>query len=215
MLAMEVPMRRTCYPIAMAMLLLLAPPGTGAGESAPAPAGNAAGEAAPPARKVLVVARVQQEDRRRHLEEETRTELQKRGVEVTLGSDAMTEADFVSEETIRKKVESLGVDGVLGFVVLKVDEIVKQSSASLSVGVGGYGGGGFGMFVGGTVPLGGSTKVSYNVQVRARYFARPFAGPAWEKIYKKNVEDDTTYIIQHLAYDSVKSLKKQKLIPAK
>ena len=207
-------MRRTCFPIAMAMLLL-ASPGTGAGESTPAAGGNAAGEAAPPARKVLVVARVKQEDRRRHLEEQARTELKERGVEAVLGSDVMTEADFESEETIRKKVESLGVDGVLGFVVLRVDESVKQSSMSLSVGVGGYGGGGLGVFVGGTVPLGGTTKVVHNVQVRARYFARPFAGPAWEKIYKEKVYEDTTPITERLAYDSVKSLKKKKLIPAK
>lgn len=208
-------MRRTYFPIAMAMLLLLAPSGTGAGESTPTPAANAAGAAPAPARKVLVVARVKQDDNRRYLEEQSGIELRKRGVETMLGSDVMTEADFVSEETIRKKVESLGVDGVLGFVVLRVDESVKQSSASLSVGVGGYGGGGFGMFVGGTVPLGGSSTVVRHVQVRARFFARPFAGPAWEKIYKQKVEDSTTYLIGHLAYDSVKSLKKQKLIPAK
>ena len=207
-------MRRTCFPIAMAMLLL-APLGTGAGESTPAAGGNAAGEAAAPARKVLVVARVKQEDRRRHLEEQTRTELQERGVEAMLGSDVMTEADFVSEETIRNKVESLDVDGVLGFVVLSVQESVEQSSVSLSVGVGGYGGGGLGVFVGGSVPLGGSTKVVHHVQVRARYFARPFADPAWEKIFKEKVYEDTTKITERLARDSVKSLKKKKLIPSK
>ena len=35
----------------------------------------------------------------------------------------------------------------------------------------------------GSVPLGaGQPKVTPKVRVRARYFARPFAGPAWEKI---------------------------------
>ena len=208
-------MRLTRFPFAMAMLLLLASPGAGAAESTPTAGGDAAGEAAAPARKVLVVARVRQEDNRRYLEEQTGFELRKRGVETMLGSDVMTEEDFVSEETIRKKVESLGVDGVVGFVVLRVDESVKQSSASLSVGVGGYGGGGFGMFVGGTVPLGGSSTVVREAQVRARFFARPFSGPAWEKIYKHKLDDNTTYFIGHLAYDSVRSLKKQKLIPAK
>jgi hypothetical protein len=207
--------RRTCFPITMAMLLLLAPLGTGAGEPTPAAAGKAAAEAAAPARKVLVVARVKEEDRRRQLEGKTRAELQKRGVEALLGSDVMTEEDFVSEETIRKKVESLGVDGVLGFVLLRVDESVKQSSMSLSVGIGGYSGGGMGVMVGGTVPLGGSTTVVHHVQVRARYFTRPFTGPAWEKLYKEKVYEDTTNITQDLAYDSVKSLKKMKLIPAK
>ena len=206
-------MSRTCVPIAMAMLLL-ASARTAAGD-APAAAGGAAGETAAPARKVLVVARVSQEDRRRQLEEQTRAALQEKGVEATLGSDVMTEDDFASEEAVRKKVESLGVDGVLGFVVLGVQESIKQSSVSLSVGIGGYGGGGMGMFVGGTVPLGGSTKVVHKVQVRARYFARPFAGPAWEKIYKETVQGDTTPLIQRLSQDSVKWLKKKKLIPAK
>jgi hypothetical protein len=198
----------------MAMLLLLAPLGAGARGSTPADSGTAV-ESAALARKVLVVARVKEEGRRRQLEEKTRIELKKRGVEATLSSDVMTEEDFVSEETIRKKVESLGVDGVLGFVVLRVDESVKQSSMSLSVGVGGYGGGGMGVMVGGTVPLGGSTTIVHHVQVRARYFARPFAAPAWEKLYKEKVYEDTTNITQDLAYDSVKWLKKMKLIPAK
>jgi hypothetical protein len=99
--------------------------------------------------------------------------------------------------------------------VLGVQESVKQSSASLSIGIGGYSGGGLGVMVGGTVPLGGSTTVVHHVQVRARYFARPFAGPAWEKLYKEKVYEDTTNITQDLAYDSVKSLKKMRLIPAK
>jgi len=209
-------MPRTFVSIAMAMILL-ATVRAASGETPadPGAAESAAGGTAAPARKVLVVARVSQEDRRRQLETRTRAELQEKGVEVTLGSDVMTEADFVSEETVRKKVESLGVDGVIGFVVLGVEESVKQSSVSLSVGIGGYSGNGLGVFVGGSVPLGGSTKVVHKVQVRARYFARPFAGPAWEKIYKDTVNQDTGPFIQRLAEDSVKLLKKKKLIPAK
>ena len=209
-------MRRTCFPIAMAMLFLLAPLGAGAAESTPAAAGDAAAEAAAPARKVLVVARVKQEDKRRHLEQQSRAALQERGVEALLGSDVMTEDDFASEASIRSKVESLGVDGVLGFVVLGIQESVKQSSVSVGFGIGGYSGGGLGVFVGGSVPIGGSTTVVHHVQVRARYFARPFAGPAWEKIFKEKISgEDTTYVTEHLAYDSVKALKKKKLIPAK
>ncbi len=182
----------------------------GAAESAPA-------EGAAPARKVLVVAKIKEEAKRRQLEGAARSELQERGVEATLGSDVMTEADFASEDTIRTKVESLGVDGVLGFVPLKVDESVKTSSAHVSVGVGvPVGVGPFSVFVGGSVPLGGgSSKVVRKVQVRARYFARPFTAPAWEKMYEEKLGDDTTGLTQYLAEDSVKHLKKKKLIPAK
>jgi hypothetical protein len=130
----------------------------------------------------------------------------------------MTEADFASEDTIRSKVESLGVDGVLGFVVLGIDETVKTSSASVSVGVGvgGYGyGGGMGMMVGASVPIGGQTTVVRTVHLRARFFSRPFAGPAWEKLYNSKLESDTTYLTRYLANDSVSTLKKKKLIPAK
>jgi hypothetical protein len=176
---------------------------------------GAAAESPALARKVLVVAKIQQDSKRKYLEGQARDELKKRGVEVILGSDVMTEADFASEDAVRQKVESLGVDGVLGYVVLGVQESVKTSSATLSVGVGGYGGGGFGMFVGGSVPLGGSQTIVRKVQLRARYFARPFAGPAWEKVYDKKLEDDTTYLSQYLAHDSVTALKKKKLIPAK
>jgi hypothetical protein len=168
-----------------------------------------------PARKVLVVAKIREEAKRRALEEEARIELQKKGVETILGSDVMTEADFASEETIRAKVESLGVDGVLGFVVLGIDEKQKTSSATLSVGVGGYGGGGFGMFVGGSVPIGGTTTIVRTVHLRSRFWARPFEGPAWEKFYDEKLESDTTRLTQYLAYDSVRTLKKKKLVPAK
>lgn len=206
-------MRRSGFPIAMAVLLLLAPGGAWAAEPSPAAEGKA--EAVAPARKVLVVAKVKEEDRRRQLEQQTRDEFKERGVEAVLGSDVLTEADFASEETLRAKVESLGVDGVLGFVLLRVDETVKQSSVSIGVGLGGYHGGGLGVFVGGSVPIGGSTKVVHHVQVRARYFARPFAAPAWEKIFKEKVYEDTTDVTKYLASDSVKALKKKKLIPAK
>lgn len=192
-------------------LLLTASAGA---RTADAAAESAANEGPAPARKVLVVAKIKEESNRRYLEGQARDELKDRGVEAVLGSDVMTEADFASEDAVRKKVESLGVDGVLGYVVLGVEESVKTSSATLSVGVGGYGGGGFGMFVGGSVPLGSQQTIVRKVQLRARFFARPFAGPAWEKIYNKKLEDDTTYLTQYLAHDSVTALKK-KLIPAK
>ena len=196
----------------IAMVLLLAPLSPGL----PKAASEGAADAEPaPARKVLVVAKIQEDAKRRSLEEAARAELEKRGVETILGSDVLTEADFASEEAIRTKVESLGVDGVIGYVPLAIDESVKTSSAHLSLGIGGYGGGGMGMFVGGSVPIGGSTTIVRTVRLRARYFARPFAGPAWEKVYSQKLEADTTRLTQHLAYDSVKALKKKKLIPAK
>ena len=46
-------------------------------------------------------------------------------------------------------------------------------------------------------------------------FARPFAAPAWEKVYNKKLEADTTALTEFLARDSVSALKKKKLIPAK
>jgi hypothetical protein len=168
-----------------------------------------------PARKVLVVAKIREEAKRRALEEEARIELKKRGVETMLSADVMTEDDFASEESIRRKVESLGVDGVLGYVPLRIDETQKTSSASLSVGIGGYGGGGFGMMVGGTVPLGAKTTIVRTVQLRARFWPKPFSGPAWEKVYSEKLEADTTRLTQSVAYDSVKTLKKKKFIPAK
>jgi len=204
-------MPRTLIRLAVALLLTAVAVAPTAGAAAE----GAAGEGPAPARKVLVVAKIQQDSKRKYLEGQARDELKKRGVEVILGSDVMTEADFVSEDTVRKKVESLGVDGAIGYVPLGIDETVKTSSAHVSIGIGGYGGGGMGMFVGASAPIGGSTTVVRNVRVRARYFARPFAGPAWEKVYNRKLEDDTTGLVQYLARDSVTALKKKKLIPAK
>jgi hypothetical protein len=186
----------------------------GTGFAAAADEGGGGGQLAP-ARNVLVIAKIKEDATRRSLEEAARAELKKRGVEAMLGSDVMTEADFASEEAVRQKVESLDVDGVIGYVPLGIDESVKTSSSHLSIGIGGYSGGGMGMFVGGSVPIGGSTTVIRKVRLRARYFARPFAGPAWEKFYNEKLQDDTTWLVEHLAQDSVTALKKKKLIPAK
>ena len=202
--------------VALAIVLLI-PAGAG-GRIAAADkeeAGKAETTAPAPARKVLVVAKVKEEAKRRQVEEEGKVELQKKGVEVILGSDVLQDADFASEQAIRSKVESLGVDGVLAFVPLAVDETVKTSSVSLGIGIGGYSSSGLGVMVGGSVPLGGSSKIVRKVRVRARFFARPFEGIAWEKVYYETLTDDTTRLAQTLAYDSVKTLKKKKLIPAK
>lgn len=195
-------MRHTLFRLGCTLLL---PALLGAG-SAPAPA---------PARKVLVIAKVKEEAKRRALEEAAAAELKKRGVETTLGSDVLTEADFVSEDVIRKKVQSMDVEGVIGYVPLGIEESVKTSSAHVSFGIGGYGGGGMGMFVGASAPISSSTTVTRTLKLRARYFARPFEGPAWEKVYTKTLKDDTAPLIKYLADDSVSALKKKKLIPAK
>ena len=192
---------------AIALLVIVSSSPSGAGS-------DSAAEAKPaPARKVLVVVKVEEEVKRRQLEEAARAELAKRGVETILGSDVMTEADFASIDTVRRKIESLGVDGAIGYLPLGIDEHVKTSSAQLSVGFGGYGGGGMGMFVGGSVPIGGSTTVVRTVHVRARYFTRPFELPAWEKVYSEKLDDDS--LIEDIASDSITALKKKKLIPAK
>jgi len=195
---------------ATALLLAAA---LGAGSAAAAAEG--AGDKPAPARKVLVIAKIKEEVTRRSLETAARDELKERGVETILGSDVMTEADFASLDSVRKKVESLGVDGVIGYVPLGIDESVRTSSVSVGFGIGGYGGGGMGMFVGGSVPVGGSTTVVRKVRVRARYFARPFEGPLWEKVYNEKLQDDTTWLIGHLSHDTVTALKKKKFIPAK
>jgi hypothetical protein len=100
-------------------------------------------------------------------------------------------------------------------VPLGINETVKTSSVSVGFGIGGYGGGGMGMFVGGSVPIGGSTTVVRNVQVRARYFARPFEAPLWEKVYNEKLQADTTWLIGYLSHDTVTALKKKKFVPAK
>jgi hypothetical protein len=202
-------------PAFVALALVLTMPWTTGGRLSAADKEGAAAAEAAPARKILVVAKIQEEVKRRQLEGAAQKELKEKGVETILGSDVMQESDFASVDTIRAKVESLGVDGVLGYVVLGVDETVKTSHVSLGIGVGGYTGGGMSVFVGGSVPLGGGSKVVRKVRLRGRYFARPFQDPAWEKVFTETLTDDTTKLTQQVAYYSVKALKKEKLIPAK
>lgn len=197
--------------------IALAVPGLAVLATTAAWAEEPAAASPPAASKVLVIAKVKEEGKRRQLEEEARSELREKGVEAMLGADVLEESDLASEDALRKKVEVLGVDGVLGFVVLGIEEKVKHSSASVSVGVGvPVNVGGLSMFIGGSVPLGGGApKVTRKVNLRARYFARPFAAPVWEKVYSENLFDDTTPLVQYLAHDSVKALKKKKLIAVK
>jgi hypothetical protein len=97
---------------------------------------------------------------------------------------------------------------------------VKQSHSSVSfgIGVGGgsYGGGGaFGMGVSTSVPLGGSTTTERKAQIRARFYNRETGEPAWEKVYTKTLGGDLDWLVKSLASDSVKAIKKKKLIATK
>src|SRR6185436_3013576 len=101
-------MTRTIPRNALALFLAAA-----VGAGALAAAADNAGDKPAPAPKVLVVAKIREEVTRRSLETAARAELNERGVETILGSDVMTEADFESLDAVRRKVESLGVDGVI------------------------------------------------------------------------------------------------------
>ena len=97
-------MMRSRFPVRFAVLALaaalVAPWGAG---GVAAEKEDAAAKPAP-ARKILVVAKIQEETKRRQLEGAAQKELKEKGVEVILGSDVMVESDFASIDTIRNKV---------------------------------------------------------------------------------------------------------------
>lgn len=212
-------MNKRLLPALFAALLCL-PAGVLAADTPPAGVWSADPAATPaspppPAGKVLVIAKIEEPNKRRMVEEALRAELALKGVEALTAVQHLTDADFASADALKQKAESLGVDGVLGLTVEGHTAQVKSSpTVSLGVGIPIHAGP-FSVYAGASKPIGGGPKMVHTVALRLRFYNRP-GDPAWEKVEKKKFEEDELDQVASItAQRAVKELKKKKLIAAK
>ena len=82
----------------------------------------------------------------------------------------------------------------------------------MGVGIGGYGGGPFGGFIGASKPIGGGTKTVHTAAVKVESYTIDVEGPRWIGTYSIQLGQDVQRDAVSLAYATVKQLKKVKAI---
>jgi len=195
-----------------ALAVVLACGGVALGqETDSADSGASVLQSAGPARRVLVVAKIEETDARRVLERVACEELQKKGVLAMAGSDVLLPADLATADALRARAETLEIDGLLGFVVTSIDEEVKNSP-SVGVGVGlPIDVGPFRIFAGTRVPLGGGVRAVRKVHVRASFYNSP-SEPAWQETFTETLRDDNARVAKSIAKDAVRAIVRADLV---
>lgn len=210
----EVQVRRVvslCSVIGMAALVASLASGGNvrAAETDPAPAALSGGG---PARKVLVVAKIEEAEARNTLERVASEELRRKGVEALVGSEVLTAADLESADALRAKAETLGIDGLLGFFVLEIiDGETTTRPMDVYVDVP-YHVGPYWWFAGSRVTLEGTVVSMPKITIAANFYNRPTGDPAWEKSYADIWRPEhRERIVKAIAHDSVRLITRKNL----
>lgn len=176
---------------------------------------NAANSAATkgPAHKVLVVAYIDDAEARGMLERIATAEFQRKGIEAIAGSEVLTDADLESPEALQARAESLGVDGLLGFFVLEIDDgETPRMYSDLYVGVP-YHRGPYSWYTGRMLRFESSAPKMPKIKIGANFYIGPEGDPAWEKTYADIWrEEHRERITKEIAYDSVRLITRAKLV---
>jgi hypothetical protein len=203
---------RTHRPILLASLLAALTP---AAFAAPKLTSTwAAPDLAPAAgSKWLVLAQVTEEVIKRSLEDAVVAELKKKKLDAIPAYASLSQADLASPDALRARAEELGVDAGIVFKSMGVDSKVEATpSVSVGVGLGGYGGGMFGGFIGASKPIGGGTKTVHTAAVKVESYTIDAEGPRWIGTYAVQLGEDVQRDAKELASATVKQLKKVKAI---
>lgn len=209
--------------MAMTMTVAIAMVGVGALCGATALAGSA-GEEGPdavaatttatkgPAHKVLVVAHIDDAEARGMLERIATAEFQRKGIEAIAGSEVLSDADLESAEALQARAESLGVDGLLGFFVLEIDDgETPRTHSDLYVGVP-YHHGPYYWYTGRMLTFESSGPKMPKIKFGANFYIGPDGDPVWEKTYADIWrEEHRERITKEIAYDSVRLITRAKL----
>jgi hypothetical protein len=163
-------------------------------------------------RKLIVMARFEDEAPRRILEDALAAKLKDAGLEALPAYQVLVPEDLASEAAIRAKVEQLGADAGIVFTVTGDDTKVKSgSNAYASVGVP-VGVGPFSVFLGTSVPLGGGPSTVHTVHLKSELHALEGKNPRWIATYDTDLKGGTERVARDLAGLAMKGLKKARLL---
>jgi hypothetical protein len=168
--------------------------------------------------KVLVLAKFSDDAARRTLEDALVKGLKNRGVNAVAGYEVLKPADLESREAIIARARELGADAGIVFKVTDSKTEAKPPSnvhASVGVGLGGYGGG-FGLFVGTSVPLGGSEPKSITtVAVSAEFCSEGHEAARWIATFSTTLVNGAEDAARDIAGQALKQVKKAGIFPKK
>ncbi len=184
----------------------------GAGEEGTATSAASTTESKGPAHKVLVVAHIDDAEARGMLERIATAEFQRKGIEAIAGSEVLTDADLESAEALQARAESLGVDGLLGFFVLEIDDgETPRTHSDLYVGAP-YHHGPYYWYTGRMLRFESSAPKMPKIKIGANFYIGSDGDPAWEKTYADIWrEEHRERITKEIAYDSVRLITRAKL----
>ena len=160
--------------------------------------------------KVAVLAKISDEATRKQLEDRVVAGLVQRGITAVPAYANFTPEDLASHEAVQARAQELGVDAGLVFTVTGEQAQVKQGpTVHASIGVPVHVGG-FSVFLGGSVPLGGgsTTKV---VGLKSEFITSSVEGPRWVATYATDLRNGGERAAHEVATQALKQLKKSGL----
>ena len=162
-------------------------------------------------RKVVVYAKLADETVRGQMEDYAVLGLKAQGTDAVAAHKVLTPEDLASREAVEAKVREIGADAALVFRVSgqgKEDE----SSATLSVGIGASSGP-YGVFLGGSVPIGDSKNSTFLIlEIRSEFHSLGVEGPRWIGSYTTDLERGVGTAVVEVADLTVKNLKKARVL---
>ncbi|MGH9868565.1 MAG: hypothetical protein ACREAA_10435 [Candidatus Polarisedimenticolia bacterium] len=166
-----------------------------------------------PYTKVIALAKVEEDQNRRMVEDELVEAFGKHKVTAVPAYAHMKPEELATPEAAKAKAEQLGVDAALVVTVTERGTKVKPPS-SVSVGVGvPVHVGMFSVFVGGSKPIGGGAPQSIPVfAMKAEFFEKGGPQPIWSATYSVELASGVDDAAEDLARLVTKQLKKAKII---
>ena len=161
--------------------------------------------------KVAVLAKISDDAARRQLEDRVVEGLARRGIEAVPAYSSFTAEDLASHEAVQARAKELGVDAGLVFTVTGAQDQVKQGpTVHASIGVPVHVGG-FSVFLGGSVPLGGGASMTKVVGLKSEFITSSAEGPRWMATYATDLGNGTERAAHEVATQALKQLKKSGL----
>lgn len=200
---------------ALAAALLIAPstiaPFAAADQTPEAPAAAKAAEGPLPSQRVLIVARIDEEILRREFERVAGEEFRGEGALAIAGSDVLFPEDLVTEEALREKALGLGVDGVLGFVVLSPEDESDPTERSEGDENAPRDARPFAFLAGDGASLARIGLTSKRIRVHARFYDASMK-LAWEDVYSETLRDDNAPVVAKVSKSAARAVVRDDLV---
>lgn len=162
-------------------------------------------------RKVMVLAKITDELKRRQIEDATVKLLIEKGIAAIPSYPNIIEADIASEEAFIIKADTLEVDALLVYKISGTNSEYKNSpSLNASIGVpvrlGIFGG-----FLGTSVPIAGGAKTVSTINATANFYNRSSKSLQWSFPLSAKLKKDNSKLATSFASSTVNAMIKDNL----